>query len=398
LANPQRVDVGGQIAQIALSSTGRVFALTTDGELACIDLTEMRLWERNWGLSRPQQLSLRLSDQGRPWVNMGGVLIEVDHDGSDLKSPDVARDDDERLGSFLLAAGGIYACLYRPGAPVKFGPTVTRLDPSGSTLWATTLPLGPIGYEGVVEIGIRTGWETKPKQPWRPRTWEPIRYGGSEPLLLSGDRLLASFFELRSGIGCSYCLDAGSGHLLWMTDPAPTHTLAIASTGHFYHGLQGYGAFETRLLGPDGAVLTRWNSHGYVVVDEQGTVRSVEMENRLPSRMRFATLQDDGSVSDGPLLDGYHTTYPAISREGISAFWRNGELILIHERRVKEVIYSDPTASNEGVMSRMLLSPNGFLVFSVGREVWIVDAGLGSMAESPWPCGGGTLQNNPVWI
>jgi hypothetical protein len=50
------------------------------------------------------------------------------------------------------------------------------------------------------------------------------------------------------------------------------------------------------------------------------------------------------------------------------------------------------------MMSRMLLSPDGSLVFSVGHEVWIVAAGLGSLAESPWPCGGGNLQNNPVWV
>jgi hypothetical protein len=45
---------------------------------------------------------------------MVGVLIEVDHDGRDLKTPDVARDDKERLDSFSLAAGGIFACLCRP--------------------------------------------------------------------------------------------------------------------------------------------------------------------------------------------------------------------------------------------------------------------------------------------
>ena len=133
------------------------------------------------------------------------------------------------------------------------------------------------------------------------------------------------------------------------------------------------------------------------MIDEDGRVRSVEMENSLPSRMRFVTLEDDGGVGDGPLLDGYYTTYPAISREGVVAFWRNGELVLIDDRMAKDVIYSDPPTAEQGVMSRMLLSPGGSLVFSVGHEVWVVDAGLGSLAESPWPCGGGNLQNNPVW-
>ena len=45
----------------------------------------------------------------------------------------------------------------------------------------------------------------------------------------------------------------------------------------------------------------------------------------------------------------------------------------------------------------MLLSPDGSLIFSVGHDVWIVDAGLGPLAKSPWPCGGGNNRYNPVW-
>lgn len=62
------------------------------------------------------------------------------------------------------------------------------------------------------------------------------------------------------------------------------------------------------------------------------------------------------------------------------------------------VIESDPSAAEEGVLSRMLLSPWGSLAFAVGHEVRVVDAGLGSLAESPWPCGSGNSQNNPARI
>lgn len=273
-----------------------------------------------------------------------------------------------------------------------------KLDPSGSVLWSTTLPVGALGYQGVVEAGVHTGWETQPKRPWRPESWEPIRYGGSEPLLMSGDRLLASFFEFpRSGIGCCYGLDAVSGSLLWVTEPAPTHTLAVAGPGRFYQGLQGYGAFETRLLGPDGAILRRWEVHGYLVIDAGGVVRCVEMENVLPARMRYSLLLPNRDVRRGPLLEGYYTTYPLVSREGVVAFWRNGELVLIDDRMDRHVIDSDPSATKEGVLSRMLLSPWGSLVFAIGHEVRVVDVDLGPLAESPWPCGGGNVQNNPVW-
>jgi hypothetical protein len=396
---PRRVDIGDQVDQVALTSTGGILVTTSDGKLICLDPEGRRIWDRARVMDIYQRLTLRVADDGRAWIGLGGVLIEINHDGRDVTTIDLDREDGERLGCFLLAPDGFYVCLCRPGYTGELEPRIIKLAPSGSSLWSAALPVGTVGYRGVVEMGVHTAWESKPKRPWRPETWVPVRYGGSEPLLLSGDRLLASFFDFpRSGIGCSYGIDPGSGVLLWTTEPAPTHTLAIAGPGRFYQGIQGYGAFETRLLGPDGSILQRWESHGYAVIDEGGRVRSVEIENCLPSRMRFVTWHEDGSVGDGPSLDEYYTTYPAISRNGVVAFWRNGELVLIDDRMVKEVIYSDPIAAKQGVMSRMLLSPDGSLVFSVGHEVWIVNAGLGSLAESPWPCGGGNLRNNPVGV
>lgn len=396
---PDRVDVGGPVGQIVLSPSGTIFAVTSNGMLICLGGSCRKAWERRWPTSRSQPITLRVAEDGRSWIGLGDSLIEIDHDGNDRTRLSLDQGDRERLGSFLLAPDGFYACLYRPGMSGHMEPRITKLDPSGSLLWSTTLPVGTIGYRGVVEAGVHTGWEIRPKRPWRPQTWTPVRYGGSEPLLLSGNRLLASFFEFpSSGIGCSYALDAESGAILWVTDPAPTHTLAIAGKGRFYHGLQGYGAFETRLLGPDGTLQRRWKSHGHLVIDEGGRVHCVEMENVLPSRMRFVTLEVDGSVGDGPLLDGYDSTYPAISREGVVAFWRHGGLVLIDEAKTKEILVTDPSVAEEGPMTRMLLSPDGSLVFAVGSEVWMVDAGLGKLAESPWPCGWGNIQGNPVWL
>ncbi len=394
----EKIDVGGQVDQIAMSFQGRIFATTTEGRLVCFDLTGVRSWERRWISHRHSPLPLRVSGEGRPWVGVNGAITGFDHDGRNIGTITFACGDQERLGSFLLAPEGYYGCLHRPGASGASGPRVVKLDPSGSTIWSTILPVGVIGYSGVVETGVRTGWETKPKPPWSPRTWEPLCYQGAEPLLLSGNRLLASFFEFpRSGIGCTYGLDAESGELLWVTEPAPTHTLAIAGMGRFFQGLQGYGAFETRLLGPDGIILQRWESHGYPVIDGSENVRSVEMENSLPSRMRFVTLQDDGGVGNGPLLEGYYTTYPVISHRGVVAFWRNGELVLISDQGEKDVIFTDSTTANQGVMSRMLLASDGSLIFSLGHELWIVGTELGPLAQSPWPCGSGNIQNNPVW-
>jgi hypothetical protein len=407
---PRRFDVGELIVEIALSPSESIIVVTAQGKVVGIDGSGWRAWERRWPVDPfSHRLTLRVADDGRPWVGHGGVLTEIDHDGSDRTSLEVARGDGEQLGSFLLAPDGFYVCLYRPRStrrrlfrPRSTGrlePRVMKLDPSGSPLWSTTLPVGAISYHGLCEVTVHTGGKIQPRGPMQPETWMPLSCEGSESLLLSGDRLLASFSDFpRSGIGRSYGLDAVSGALLWVTEPGPMDTLAIAGTGRFYQGLQGYGTFETRLLGPDGVVLQRWESHGDLVIDEGGRVRCVEMENVLPSRMRYSLLLPDGAVQRGPRLDGYATTYPLASREGVIAFWRNGELVLIDEGMAKEVIESDPSAAEEGVLSRMLLSPWGSLVFAIGHEVRVVDAGLGSLAESPWPCGGGNPQNNPVWV
>jgi outer membrane protein assembly factor BamB len=202
----KRFEVGEPVLDIALASSGTIFVVTSHGKVVGIDSSGWRAWERRWLVdpcSTPR-LTLRVAHDGRPWVAHGGGLTQIDHDGRDRTSIRVARDDGEKLGSFLLAPDGLYVCLYRrkstrrrlfrTRSTGRLEPRVMKLDPSGSPLWSTTLPVGALGYEGVVEAGVHTGWETEPKRPWLPESWEPVRYDGSEPLLLSGDRLLASFF------------------------------------------------------------------------------------------------------------------------------------------------------------------------------------------------------------
>jgi hypothetical protein len=396
MVKPMKVDVGAQVNDVAVSPTGSILLTTTEGRLICIDRTGRRIWGRLWYTESLQWLVLRVGTEGRAWIGLNDLLIEIDPDCRDRRTISLVPDEGERLGSFLLAPGGFYVCLYRPGFAENLTPRILKLDQTGSPIWSKKLPVVNISMWRTADPESHDGM--KPRDFWRPEVWCPTRSFSSEPLLLSGNRLVTSFYDdNQSGLGCLYGMDSEVGTLLWITESVPTGSLAIAGPGRFYQGIQGYGAFETRLLGPDGSTLQRWESHGDLILDEDGLVRSVEMENCLPSRMRFVTLHDDGTVGDGPLLEGYYTSYPAISREGVVAFWRNGELVLIDDKMVREVIYSDPIAAPQAVIGRMLLLPDGSLVFSVGHEVWIVDAGLGSLAESPWPCGGGNLRNNPAW-
>jgi len=146
------------------------------------------------------------------------------------------------------------------------------VGPKGTTRWSTHLPVGDVEYEGIVEMSVESGWQPRPKKAWRPGDWQPSYH---EPLLLSGDRLLASYFEMSSGIGCSYCLNALDGRLLWTTPLRPSSSLAIADEGEFLVGVQGYGAFDTYRYGRDGTVQPHWPSHAYLLVRENGKICGV---------------------------------------------------------------------------------------------------------------------------
>lgn len=74
-------------------------------------------------------------------------------------------------------------------------------------------------------MGVSTGWQMQPKKPWEPEDWKPAWRG--EALLLSEDRLIARYFELRSGLGRTFCLDRNSGQILWATAPRPEDGLSL---------------------------------------------------------------------------------------------------------------------------------------------------------------------------
>src|SRR5262245_32262287 len=115
-------------------------------------------------------------------------------------------------------------------------------------------------------------------------------------------------------------------------------------------------------------------------------MRLVEMENVLPSKMHVSLLERDGSVRKGPHLDDYSTTYPVMTRDGTMAFWRGGTLSMIDRDLERHVLYADAQLSERALMSRMLLSDQGHVIFTLDQELWIVDAGLGPLASSAWPC------------
>jgi hypothetical protein len=134
---------------------------------------------------------------------------------------DVPVEPGEELGSFLLVPDGFAVALHRPvsGKPGEARGRVARLDAGGTIIWSTVLPTGTVANAGVVEMSVDSGWQPRPKKAWQPEDWQPA--WRSEPLLLSGDHLLARYFELRSGLGRTFCLDWVGGRILWATEPRP---------------------------------------------------------------------------------------------------------------------------------------------------------------------------------
>src|SRR5205814_763198 len=146
---------------------------------------------------------MRIAEDGSAWLGEGQTLARVGADGRALATVKVSVEPGEELGSFLLVPDGFITAFHRPSSPRASG-RVGRLDAAGSVAWTTTLPVEAVAYAGVVEMGVESDWQARPKKPWQPEDWQPAWRG--EPLLLSGNRLLARYFELSSGLGRSFCL------------------------------------------------------------------------------------------------------------------------------------------------------------------------------------------------
>ncbi len=97
------------------------------------------------------------------------------------------------------------------------------------------------------------------------------------------------------------------------------------------------------------------------------------MENRVPSRSHVVIFKPDGTVTKGPHLPGYYTTYPVLDEENNIIFWRGQELLLIDKDLNKQVLYTDPTVPDSFFPSRLLSNQEGNFVFAAQEELWIFE-------------------------
>jgi hypothetical protein len=334
---------------------------------------------------------LRVDCYGSVWLGGNHELVCCSATGEKLAALMVPEAGTQILGAFIVTRDGLIVCAHDPSG-VACAPHISKIDLDGKLCWRTRIPVEPVAYSGVSELRADIGWRQCP--PWQPENWVA---DSETPLLMLDNQLYARFLEFpRSGIGKTYCIDLDSGRIEWATPPQPSGSIAVVDDTHLLIGSQGYDAFETSLYDRKGARTMTWPSHGYYLVNEVGEVRTLEMENVMPSRMRFSVLQPDGKVRRGPRMPGYRSTYPVIDRQGTAAFWRDGKLQTVDSELRRKVLFSDETVTDGMSMSRTLLLDRGELVLAIGSELWIFATELAPMATSIWPCAEANLARNPV--
>ncbi|MFH9349705.1 hypothetical protein [Kitasatospora sp. NPDC017646] len=405
MISTSRIPMPGQVWSLAAhDSSGPLYVTSYGSEiletaLSAIDQAGATLWQRTFpGTGHPRS---RMSPQGVLWLarpgEEGPSLELVDPDGATINVLVPECLPGEEIGEFVVLDDGFCISwvaahpVLRGGAPYR-EPRVARYSSDANCLWSTPISLGSVSYAGVLEMGVETNWETRPKRSWVPEVVDVAHW---EPLLVSGDRVAASFEDPRGGIGATSILDLATGTVVSSTMPLPTGRKAIAGPGEFLIGAQGYGEFSTARYDRDGDQVARWSSHGAMVVGPSGEIRGPELENRLPSRSRFRELTGTGDLADGPTLTGYYTSYPAIDSAGTAVFWRDGKLLAINSRMEEKEYFAGSDSRN--VLSRTLLLDAGTVAVALHSELWLFRTPLGPLASSAWPCGDGNLHGNPVF-
>jgi hypothetical protein len=320
----------------------------------------------------------------------GTALEEIGRDGSTIRAIAVAHRPDEKLGEILILPDG-FCTAWTSESPYR-GARVDRRDSGGASIWSAAIPPAQIAHNCIMEASAETGWLSQPKKPWTPGAFR-LHYW--EPLLISGDRILASYWEARSGLGISYFLDTAKGQIINSTKPAPIGHKAILGNGEFLIGTQGYDEFATVRYNRAGNETVRWPTHGAMLTDRTGKLLGIELDNRAAAQPRLRIMERDGTLSDGPRLTGYHTAYPALDRNGTTVFWRNGRLLTVDAEFALRELFM--TKDDHGaVTSRVLLLEDGIVAFNLAEELFIFRTTLGPLQDSVWPCGDSNLNGNPV--
>jgi hypothetical protein len=359
--------------------------------LSAVNLSGTVLWRRLF--DGPTGVP-RVTGSGSVWLAHHGpdgeVLEETRHDGSPGQAITLPHHPGEELGEVVILPDG-FCTAWTSGPPYQ-GARVDRRGADGACIWSATIPPEPLAHDCVMAASAETGWRSQPKSPWIPGTF---RLHGWEPLLVSGDRILVSYREGKSGLGISYFLDTATGEITSSTRPAPIGHKAISGPGEFLIGVQGYDEFATVRYTRAGDEAARWPTNGAMLIDHAGKLLGIESDNRAAIQPRLRVMERDGSLSDGPVLAGYSTTQPALDRDGTAVFWRNDKLLAVDAGLTLHELFSEKSESSS-CTSRTLLLEDGIVAFALNGDLFIFRTALEPLDNSVWPCGDGNLNGNPV--
>ncbi|MFG2988828.1 hypothetical protein ACGFZK_05910 [Streptomyces sp. NPDC048257] len=246
-----RIVMPGQIRSVAAQDPSGPLYVTRYGSspletvVTMVDVSGAAHWERAYaGTGRPRS---RLSADGTLWLacpgDEGGRTLEgILPDGSMGRTVLLPCDTGEEVAAFVvlddgfcISWAGASRMLLEAGHQPSLTPRVARYTMEGHCRWSTPISLGTVSHPGVMGMSAETDWEIRPVKPWAPKRVEAAY---SEPLLVSGDRVAASFTDERSGIGRTFFLDLASGTAVGTTNPAPSGRKAISGPGEFLIGAQ----------------------------------------------------------------------------------------------------------------------------------------------------------------
>jgi hypothetical protein len=359
--------------------------------LSAVELSGQLRWQRSFA---GRAGAPRATGDGGVWLarhepDDTAVLEETSPDGSLVRTISISHHPDERLGEVVVLPDG-FCTAWTSGPPYR-GARVDRRGADGACIWSTVIPPDQIAHDCIREASAETGWRSQPKPPWTPNTFQLHHW---EPLLVSGDRILVSYREVKTGLGISYFLNGETGEIIRSTKPAPIGHKAILGNGAFLIGVQGYDEFATVRYTRPGDEATRWLTSGAALADRAGNLYGVEFDNRATARPRLRRLGQDGSLSDGPALPGRNSGHPALDRDGTTVLWRDRSLLTIDASQTVRELFREQ--SSPSYITRVLLLEDGIVAFGLDGDVLICRSGLGPLEESVWPCGDGNLSGNPV--
>lgn len=358
--------------------------------------TEISITEVNNQINLPEPNDLKIDKNGFAWTCCFNQLIQIDSSGKIIKRITIYLDEDQEIGKFLILDSGFIVLLQTNINSRKINVKLLRINNNGNLVWETKIIPKVIKNKGITQVTDFENWTPYESPPWEPREWLNL------DILVSFDKLVASFFEYSSGIGICYYIDIFTGEIEWETEPDPMPHIICLDNGKLLSGFSGYDSFDTFLYNKKGEIIQKWDIAGNYLISQNNTIFLFSTMYSEPGKLfYFYELLRDGSKKGYFHIrflnnrSGYNYIFPAIDEFGNIIFWLENELIAVNNNLNEHILFKLDTEKKQ-LSDRILLSEKGTIICAVENNLIVVKTNLGKLANSPWPCKYGNLERNPV--